>query len=307
MSAAVRRKLRNQRYDLVLLNGTDLLWLLDELPESLPLAVVAHNIEHRLFDAQVRSAGWLPTRFRTSLALDARRLSQYELDGIKRAVNVITLSAEDASYAEQRCGGLNTLVLPPAFGYAPYPRRPPPRDSEPLQVGFLGNFGWWPNQQGLQWFLNKIYPHLKGRLELHLFGERGRNLARHDGVTAHGYIPDLGEVFGRCHFMICPILGGGGVSIKAAEAIYNRVPILATPFGVRGLPLAPDPAIVLRETPQDWVQFLTSPAARDLATRNILEINSQTFLHQTRENALQSYISGVIGGHSSNKMGQPQF
>ncbi len=299
MSAAVRRELHNASYDLVLLNGTDLLWLLDELPESLPRAVVAHNIEHRLFDAQLRSAGWFPAQFRKSLASDARRLSQYELDGIRRAANLITLSAEDSAYAEQRRGGLNTLVLPPAFGYAPYPRRPPPQDSEPLQVGFLGNFGWWPNRQGLEWFLKQIYPHLKGRLQLHLFGERGRNLARHDGVTAHGYIPDLGEVFGRCNFMICPILGGAGVSIKAAEAIYNRVPILATPFGIRGLPLADDPAIVVAETPQQWVQFLTSPAARDLATRNVLEVNSQTFLHQTRQNTLQSYISRVISRHTS--------
>lgn len=95
--------------------------------------------------------------------------------------------------------------------------------------------------------------------------------------------------------MICPILGGGGVSIKAAEAIYNRVPILATPFGVRGLPLAENPAIVVRETPQDWVQFLGSAGARELAARSVLEINSGRFRQETRREALQSYVLRVMG------------
>ncbi|MDA1314651.1 MAG: glycosyltransferase [Acidobacteria bacterium] len=295
MSVAVSRELRDGGYDLVVLNGTDLLWLLDELPDSLPVVVVAHNIEHRLFDVQVRSAEWLPTPFRKHLRGDALRLARYELDGMKRAGNVVALSAEDAVYVERHCGGLQTLVLPPAFGYNPHPRRPPAGDSEPLEIGFVGNFGWWPNQQGLDWFLKRVFAHLDGGVRLHLFGEQSDKGALPDGVVAHGYVPDLGEVLEQCHFMICPILGGGGVSIKAAEAIYNRVPILATPFGVRGLPLAENPAIVVRETPQDWVQFLGSAGARELAARSVLEINSGRFRQETRREALQSYVLRVMG------------
>ena len=295
MSTAVRREIRGGGYDLVLLNGTDLLWLLDEVPGSLPVAVVAHNIEHRLYDAQVTSAAWLPEPFRNHLKRDAQRLARYELDGMKRAGNVIALSADDAAYVEQRCAGLHTLVLPPAFSYNPHPRKPPPRANEILDIGFVGNFAWWPNQQGLDWFLKRVFAHLDGHVRLHLFGEQSDNGARPDGVVAHGYVPDLGEVLGQCHFMICPILGGGGVSIKAAEAIYNRVPILATPFGVRGLPLVEDPAIVVRETPQDWVRFLGSAAAHELAQRSVLEINSRRFRHEDRVKALQSYVLRAMG------------
>ena len=295
MAADVRREIDSGRYDLVLLNGTDLLWLLDELPDSIPRAVIAHNIEHRLFGEQLRSAGWLLTQVRRPLARDARRLGRYELAGMERARNLITLSAQDAAYAEQHCPGLHTLVLPPAFGYPPCPRRPPPRDGELLQVGFLGNFGWWPNRQALSWFLERVFPQVNGIIHLHLFGEHAGSGAWPENVTAHGYVPEIAEVFGRCHFMICPVLGGGGVSIKAAEAIYNRVPILATPFGVRGLPLAEDPAIVIRQSPKDWVDFIASPAALEFAAVAVLEINSRRFLSKHRKSALESYVLRVMG------------
>ncbi|HUG81320.1 MAG TPA: hypothetical protein VML01_06640 [Bryobacterales bacterium] len=70
---------------------------------------------------------------------------------------------------------------------------------------------------------------------------------------------------------------------------------MATPFGVRGLPLAEDAAIVVRETPQDWVRFLGSAAARELASRGVLEINSRSFRHEDREKALQSYLLRAMG------------
>ena len=295
MAAEVHRELHGGQYDLVLLNGTDLLWLLDEIPDSIPRAVVAHNVEHRLFGAQLRSGGWIPKQVRRPLGWDLRRLGRYELAGIERARNVIALSAQDAAYVEKHCSSLHTLVLPPAFAYPPCPRRPPPGDGEPLQIGFLGNFGWWPNRQALNWFLTKVFPQAGRGIHLQLFGEQSTNGRWPEGVTAHGYVPEVRKVFGLCHFMICPVLGGGGVSIKAAEAIYNRVPILATPFGVRGLPLSNDPAIVLRESAQDWTDFLSSRAAHALAGVSVLEANSRRFLSDDRGTSLQSYVLRVLG------------
>jgi hypothetical protein len=50
----VARLLRQQRFDLVVLNGTDLLWLLPHLPGGTKRVLVAHNIEHQLFAEQLK-------------------------------------------------------------------------------------------------------------------------------------------------------------------------------------------------------------------------------------------------------------
>ena len=56
--------------------------------------------------------------------------------------------------------------------------------------------------------------------------------------------------------MIAPIVDGAGVKVKVAEALYNRVPIAATSFAVRGLPLHTRSAIRICDSPQDWIAFL---------------------------------------------------
>jgi hypothetical protein len=64
--------------------------------------------------------------------------------------------------------------------------------------------------------------------------------------------------------MICPVLAGGGVSVKLVEVVCRGVPVLATRYAARGLRLEPDPAIVLLDHPKDWVEFLNSTAAPEL-------------------------------------------
>lgn len=41
----VRRLLHEQPFDLVILNGSDLLWLLPEFPSNVPRLLLAHNIK----------------------------------------------------------------------------------------------------------------------------------------------------------------------------------------------------------------------------------------------------------------------
>ena len=42
--------------------------------------------------------------------------------------------------------------------------------SAPIKIGFLANFDWWPNKDGLNWFLDSVYPSIRKDIELHLFG-----------------------------------------------------------------------------------------------------------------------------------------
>ena len=92
-SCEVLRLLGRQRYDLVLLNGSDLLWLLPSLPSGTKRMLVAHNIEHLLFDAQLRwAARGLALRV---LRRDHERLRRYEADGLRQVGQVIFLSSHD--------------------------------------------------------------------------------------------------------------------------------------------------------------------------------------------------------------------
>jgi len=292
---AVKQLLREQKFDLVLLNGSDLLWLLPELPPSIPRILFAHNIEHRLFLSQINSLG-LPSRLlRHVLLRDWRRLQKYEMSGMRRIKNTIFLSNQDAEFALRECPDLRALVVPPLFDYPPLEQLRAKDLTDSLQIGFLANFGWWPNREGLRWFLREVFPYTDANLRLHLFGRQSRTAApRHPRIVHHGFLSQPRDIWPLCDFMICPILSGGGVKIKFAEALYNGVPVLANSFAARGLALASDPSIVLLDHAEEWVRFLRSPAALELRSRRVPVSLASTFRLESHTESVQTFIHDVI-------------
>ncbi len=281
-------------YDLVLLNGTDLVWILDYLPASIPRILVAHNIEHRLFSTQIQNLGWLYRPLAGLLRKDCRRLKDYELKGIREIGNVIFLSHEEAAYANSLCEGLHSTTIPPVFEYEPRPR--PNRNAGPtLEIGLLGNFKWWPNQLSLRWFASEILPYVKSPVRIHLFGHPGGHDWRSDPrIVEHGVVENIEQIWGSCDFLICPTFPTGGVCVKLAEAVYNGMPVLGTSHAARGLSIDDDPALVFLDEPREWVEFLNSRAARDLAERKVSEKTGARFAMDNHKDKLQQFVQGAI-------------
>lgn len=286
-----RRRLQKRPFDLVLLNGADLLWLRADLPRRLPTILLAHNIEHELYRSQLDSLGSLPAALRRLLDRDRERLRRYELDGMREIGNVIFLSTEDAALACRALPSLRAITVPPLFSDPPPGRASRERHDGLLEIGMLASYAWWPNRQGLAWFLSEVFPHTGPDLRLHLFGEGSVDFGRSDPrVVAHGVVPRLEEVWSACDFMICPTHSGAGVSIKIAETLWSGVPVLATSFAVRGLSLEPDPGIVLLDGADDWVRFLRSGAARELGTRGVPRAVAEQFALGTHLARVHAFV-----------------
>jgi glycosyltransferase involved in cell wall biosynthesis len=268
MIASVKQNLQRE-FDLILLNGSDLLWLLPHLPVGMPRMLFAHNIEHFLYADQIGVHYTRRGLQKNLLLKDCARLRQHELAGMHQLGNVLFLSSDDESYARSEFPQLNTLTVPPLLNTVPAPRPARGNPNFAIEIGMLANFDWWPSQQGVRWFLQEVFPQLHSGVRLHLFGTGSQRVVTgHPDapkrVYKHGFVPDLEAVWSTCDFMICPVFAGGGVSIKLAEAVCRGVPVLATHYATRGLPIDPDPAIVLRESAAEWIEFLNSDAAREL-------------------------------------------
>lgn len=270
------RKLRSQLTaalasglpDLVIINGADLFWVFDALPQGLPVVAVAQNIEQELYARQVALTikRWPPLA--RILESDLQRLRQYEWEGMKKAGRVIFLSEEDRSVAMNACPEIASLIMPPVFDYEPASRKVEVRDR--IRIGMFADFTWWPNKLSLDWFMKEVWPSVTGNVELHLIGYGSEDAARSEGRTvSHGTVRHARDAFSMCDFMIAPIVDGAGVKVKVAEALYNRVPIAATSFAVRGLPLQARSAVSICDSPGDWIAFLNGDAARALANRSV--------------------------------------
>lgn len=290
MISAVRRFLQRQAFDLILINGTDLLWLLPYLPRSIGLVLVAHNIEHELFADQIAYEP-TPALLKSLFLRDCRRLRAFELENLQRVRNVIFLSRRDAASVQQHAWSLNTLIVPPLFEAPP---RPAHRLRQPtpglVEAGMLANFRWWPNKQALAWFLSAVMPRLNQDVRIHLFGIGSERAFDHPQLVRHGYVDDIEQVWSNCDFMISPLICGGGVSVKTAHPISQQVPIVATPKAVCGLPLDADPAIVVLESADEWVSFLNSASAQELGGRHVRWSNASRFHPDAYRNVIPDFL-----------------
>lgn len=214
--------------------------------------VVLHNVESDLMMQRARQFRGLRARF---LMVEAGRLQKFELAVVDRADEVISLAPEDI--CRFRALGVRADIrhIPPKFGYpshSVYVPRPV------LTLGFLGNLNWWPNQQGLEWYLSEVHPFHK--LDLVVYGLGGERIGKaSDRVEFKGFVSDLADVWRAVDLMIVPIISGSGVSIKTAETIYNGVPVLSTSSGARGIDKIPeDQGLIVRDGAMAWVDYLNN-------------------------------------------------
>jgi len=114
---------------------------------------------------------------------------------------------------------------------------------------FLGSLAHRPNRLAADFLLDEVWPLLRNALpeaELVLAGRGFDNyLAARpetEGVTAPGFIPDLGPLFRGCSLFLAPLPEGGGIKIKILEALARGIPVITTPVGAEGILEARDEA-----------------------------------------------------------------
>src|SRR5438067_4231568 len=114
-----------------------------------PRVLVAHNVEHRVYDEQARAAarnGWLWRR-------EARLMEREERILAAEAAAVWTLSEDDArAFAALGATHVAAFDVPPVSAS---PARPGPLEWD---VALLGNWTWEPNGRGLHWFADEVLP-----------------------------------------------------------------------------------------------------------------------------------------------------
>jgi glycosyltransferase involved in cell wall biosynthesis len=123
-------------------------------------------------------------------------------------------------------------------------------DVQPRSAVFWGRLGFGPNQQGLEWFVSRVWPLVREGAHDATFSILGADppsnvLAWHDtdGITVTANPEDLRPEVSRRAVAILPFVSGGGIKNKLLEAAAMARPIVATPRAMSGL-RTPAPAIV---------------------------------------------------------------
>lgn len=99
---------------------------------------------------------------------------------------------------------------------------------------FVG-VAFYANVEGIRWFVKNILPHIIGKLVIVGKGmDAYKSEFSSDRVEVYGYVDDLAQFYYQASFVVSPILSGGGMKTKIAEALMYGKTVIGTKEALEG-------------------------------------------------------------------------
>ena len=206
---------------------------------------------------------------------------------------VVRCSEED----RLRHPGENIVVIPNGTEIPDSITRAPEK-----RLLFIGDVGYEPNTQGLNWFIEKIWPLVLQQVPdacVDIVGRNEHHLAlRADGINTHGYVEDLEPFFHSAACSIVPLRAGGGTRLKVLESLAYEVPVVSTEIGAFGVDLGTEHGLDLSNSDSGFADccatLLTNPELGQTRAENGRAFVRDHYDWASIENAVSSLIERAI-------------
>ncbi len=234
----------------------------------IPTVLSAHNVEAQIWERYFLTEP-NPAK-RIYIYLQWKKLRRYEAAAARRYSAVSTVSQPDRDVFVNDYGCPQVQVVPNGVDERYY--TPAVVPVTPGSMVFTGSMDWRPNQDGVRYFIEQVFPLIRRQTPDATFCVVGRNppawlstLAEQTaGVTVTGTVPDVRPYIARSALYLVPLRVGGGSRLKILEALAMGKTVLSTTVGAEGLTVQDGVTILLRDTPRE----LAATACRVLADRD---------------------------------------
>lgn len=229
--------------------------------ERLPVPKVyrLHNIESQIWARHADEERWF---LRPYFRLQAARIAQYERQILHLYQGLLPISEKEALFAQESGYQGQMEVFP--FGIDVESYEASPLGHPTPRIGFIGGLDWLPNQQGILWFLEKVWQNFKRHYPEAQLSIAGRNtprwLYRYADSQTHilGEVPDARAFFQEHEIFIVPLFSGSGIRIKLIEAFATGRAIVATSIAAESLVYEAGQHLFIADTPGSFQEALAA-------------------------------------------------
>ncbi len=243
-------------FDGYVLNAAPFAGAFESVFTDLPSVLVAHNVEH--VSAQENAAAARDTFQRAVYAREARALKDMERRLCRNSRFVYTLAEEDR-VALGVATDDRSAMLPLVTNASPQASL---NRSIACDAALIGTWSWQPNRIGLDWFLEKVVPHLPQDFTVQIAGHMpGDVTSPHPGVKFVGRVPDAQEFVLSAAAIPLVSQAGTGVQLKTIEAFELGLPTVATTRSLRGIDYRPSNCTAV-DDPKAFAEALIETARK---------------------------------------------
>ena len=255
--AALIKLLKETPYDIVQL---ETLYLAPYIPvirkhSKARICLRAHNIEHEIWERITHNTSFGPKQ--VYLNYLSKKLKRFELEMLNQYDLVAPISARDEVRLRELGLQGPTSVIPIGMETDNYLYQAP-TPAQPQSISFIGSLDWMPNQEGLAWFLDKIWPHLAKQYPNLVFHIAGRNTPEsfyryaNKQVVVHGEVPSSVDFLAEHPIMVVPLLSGSGMRAKILEAMALGRQVITTRVGLEGIGAEHGKEVLLADGLEEW-------------------------------------------------------
>lgn len=146
----------------------------------------------------------------------------------------------------------------------------PPDSEKKDSIYYLGAYSWYPNTDGLKYFINDILPKILEKnknVKFYIIGMNATDDIKklHDGKNIFfvGQVDNIFEEIKKYSVLVAPLRIGGGTRLKLLEGISWGKAIVTTASGVEGINLHDENPIIISDDPQIFADKVLDLLAND--------------------------------------------
>lgn len=256
----LREIFQEEAFDIIQLEGLFLTPYISVIRQHTgsPVLFRSHNIEHYIWERMAKATR-NPVK-KTYLKLLASRLKSYEMKTVHQVDGLVAISPVDLRFFKKNGFTQPAVTIPVGVDTGTLQLS----DTRPgaNSVFHIGSMDWRPNQEGLRWFLEEVWPlviNVNPELRFVLAGKSiPESFYQYQGsnVTVAGQVPDAAEFMQAHKLMVVPLRSGGGMRVKIIEGMAAGKAIVSTTIGAEGIDCTHGVNILLADTANEMAETI---------------------------------------------------
>ncbi len=249
------------------------------------ISMRAHNIEFEIWERITANTSFSAKKW--YLRLLTQKLKNYELTHLNDYDYLVTVSERDLHKFKKLGYKNGAMASPIGLKIDDYISMSP--KAEKTGICFIGALDWMPNLEGLNWFLENVWPKIlekDPRIKFHIAGRHTPDSIRNlqlKNVVIHGEVPNAQLFIGRFPLMVVPLFSGSGMRVKILEGMALGKTVVTTKIGLEGINAEDNQHVVIADGIEEMtdtiIQLIADPERMDRIGKS-----GQTFVQDYYDN-----------------------
>jgi len=244
-----------KHYDIIQIEFSQLLYLVNYLPQDTKKIFTAHDISaisfyRRIFEGH---PSLFKIIFRWLLFL---QIYFYEKKYLPKFDTIITVSQKDENTLQKQLPKQKILCLPNGIDKINFLKKSP---GKILKLGYIGSFSHPPNLSAVKYFFDNLAPLLDQNIinyKFYLAGNNDPEFIKKNfsipNLINLGQVKEVADFYQKIDCLITPIFSASGSRIKILEALSFGIPVISSPIGAEGIDIK-SAYLQIANSPQEYI------------------------------------------------------